>query len=295
MNALQKFGIAVAVVVVAVLTGWTTFTFNVGEYERTVVTRFGQFVSVEGPGLHFRLPIVNSTYPFRVDLQDLSTKTPENTYTVDNQEVDVIWRVRFRIPADKVEFVYKNARDYRALLEATAIDRLKKGMGKVNINDLSKSRDEVATNIKNVVAAEASQFGLQVVDFQIPNLEYTRTSEAADDAASQAKAGVETREQELEQARKTAERARVEAGGKADAYLLERRAEATAIELKGKAEAAAIKAQTDALAQNAALVELKKAEKWDGQLPKQFLSNVVPFMSVDQTASQQTANTPVRR
>ncbi len=295
MDWLVKIGIAILAVLIVVLLGWGSFTYTVGETERAVLTRWGEFRSVEGPGLHFRVPILNSVTYFRVDLQDLGTKTPENTYTVDNQEVDVIWRVRYRIPADKVEFVYKNARDYKALLEATAIDRLKKGMGKVNINDLAKSRDEVAASIKNIVAGEAALVGLQVVDFQLPNLEYTKTFKAAVDAASQAKAMVETREQELEQARKTAERQRVEAAGKADAYLLERRAEATAIELKGKAEAAAIKAQTDALAQNAALVELKKAEKWDGQLPKQFLSNVVPFMSVDQTASQQTANTPVRR
>ena len=33
--------------------------------------------------------------------------------------------------------------------------------------------------------------------------------------------------------------------------------------------------------QNAKLVELRKAEKWDGALPVQMLSNVVPFMSFD--------------
>jgi regulator of protease activity HflC (stomatin/prohibitin superfamily) len=33
--------------------------FTVGQYERTVVTRFGQFSSVAAPGLHFRIPFVN--------------------------------------------------------------------------------------------------------------------------------------------------------------------------------------------------------------------------------------------
>jgi hypothetical protein len=30
------------------------------------------------------------------------------------------------------------------------------------------------------------------------------------------------------------------------------------------------------------LVELRKAERWDGKLPTNMLSNVMPFMNVDQ-------------
>src|SRR5262245_64737964 len=40
--------------------------FTVGEYERTVVTRFGQFSSVAGPGLHFRIPFVNGLEAFPI-------------------------------------------------------------------------------------------------------------------------------------------------------------------------------------------------------------------------------------
>ncbi|MCC7049830.1 MAG: hypothetical protein IT562_24195 [Alphaproteobacteria bacterium] len=75
---------------------------------------------------------------------------------------------------------------------------------------------------------------------------------------------------------------RAEAKGQADANLLVAQAAAKAIQLKGEAEAAAIKAQAEALAQNVRLVELRKAERWNGALPQSMLSNVVPFMSVDQ-------------
>jgi regulator of protease activity HflC (stomatin/prohibitin superfamily) len=43
--------------------------FTVGEYERTVVTRFGQFSSVAGPGLHFRIPFVNGLEAFPIGIQ----------------------------------------------------------------------------------------------------------------------------------------------------------------------------------------------------------------------------------
>ena len=55
-------------------------------------------------------------------------------------------------------------------------------------------------------------------------------------------------------------------------------AEAKAIQLRGEAQAAAMRAQADALARNPVLVEMKKAENWDGTLPQQLLSSIVPFM-----------------
>jgi uncharacterized membrane protein YqiK len=48
--------------------------------------------------------------------------------------------------------------------------------------------------------------------------------------------------------------------------------------MRGQAEATAIRAQAEALQQNAKLVELRKAEKWDGKLPVQVLSSVLPMM-----------------
>ena len=51
--------------------------------------------------------------------------------------------------------------------------------------------------------------------------------------------------------------------------------------LKGEAEADAIKARATALAQNQNLVELIKAERWNGQLPTTVIpGNVTPFLSI---------------
>jgi regulator of protease activity HflC (stomatin/prohibitin superfamily) len=155
-------------------------------------------------------------------------------------------------------------------------------MGKINVAHVAEKRGQLRDAIQNVITREAiDKYGITIVDFQLTNLEYTKTFKAAVEAAAAAKATVETREQERLQAEKTAERQRIEAKGKADAYLFEREAEAKGIKLKGEAEAAAIKAQADALAANQQLVELRKAERWDGQLPKQIYAGApIPFMDV---------------
>lgn len=257
--------------------------YTVAEYERGVLTRFGQIQSVEGPGLHFKMPFVNSITFYRTDIQASATKQPINTYTIDNQEVDVMFTIHFRLTPDKIEFVYRNAQDYQPRLEAMAIDRLKAEMGKVNVAHVAEKRGAIRDAIKNAIATDAlEKYGVTVVDFQLTNLEYTKSFKQAVEAAAAAKANVETREQERQQALLTAERMRVEAKGKADSYLFEREAEAKGIKLKGEAEAAAIKARADALASNAQLVELEKAQRWDGKLPSQIFAGApIPFINID--------------
>lgn len=256
--------------------------YTVAEYERGVLTRFGQLQSVEGPGLHFKMPFVNSVTFLRTDRQSTGPRQPVNTYTIDNQEVDVLFSIQYQIDPKNIEFVYRYAQNYQVLMEAMAIDRLKAEMGKVNVAHVAEKRGQIRDAIKASIATEAlEKFGVTVIDFQLTNLEYTKSFKAAVEAAAAAKATVETREQERAQAMLTAERARVEAKGRADAYLYEQEAQAKAVRLKGEAEAAAIKARADALASNAQLVELEKAQRWNGALPGQIFAGApIPFMNV---------------
>ena len=75
--------------------------FTVGEYERTVATRFGQFSSLAGSGLHFRIPFVNGLETYPIGIQRLQ-KDHLNTYTVDNQELDALVTLNFRINENEV-------------------------------------------------------------------------------------------------------------------------------------------------------------------------------------------------
>jgi regulator of protease activity HflC (stomatin/prohibitin superfamily) len=162
-----------------------------------------------------------------------------------------------------------------------AVDRLKSEMGKVNVQHVAEQRGKVRDVITKVIADEAKEFGIIITDFQLTNIEYSKMFRQAVEAAAAAKANVETREQERLQAIKIAEAKVIAAKGVGDAAREQAKGEADGIKLRGEAQAAAIKAQAAALAENAKLVELRKAEKWDGKLPVQMLSGVVPFMNYD--------------
>lgn len=266
--------------------------FTVSQNEMTVVTRFGQMQYVAEPGLHFKVPFVNSTEPYRTDIQDLKPAKSVNTYTIDNQEVDVVFTVFYRVPPDKVAYIFANNRDYQARLYSLTVDRLKAAMGQVNVQSVAEKRGQLRDTIKETLHHDARELGVEVTDFQLTDLQYTDAFRAAVNNAAVQKANIESVEYQRQQAEKTAltvkiaaegqaNAQRAQAAGAADARLLQAQAEAKAIQLQGEAQAAAIKAQAEALGVNARLVELRKAERWNGELPKQMLSGVVPFMSFD--------------
>lgn len=274
--------------------------FTVGQNEATVVTRFGQMVYVADPGLHFKLPIVNSTVTYRTDIQELRNQKPANTYTIDNQEVDIIYTVFYRTPKNRVGYVFANNPDYNSRLQSMIVDRMKAAFGKVNVQKIAENRGELRDAIKKTLKDDAEPLGVEITDVQLTNLDYNESFRNAVNQAAVQKANIEAVEYQRQQAQKKAEMAVIEAEGAAsavrarakgdaDAALFAAEAKAKGTRLQGEAEAAAIKAQAEALAANPRLVDLRKAERWDGALPRSMLSNVVPFMNVDQQTSLPSA------
>ena len=281
--------IFIGIVAVFLLAAFFASFFTVHQYERAVVTTWGKFSYVAEPGLNWKVPFVQSAYPIRTDIRTLTPNELKgvNTYTVDNQEVDIYFNLFYRVPPANVGFIYENAQDNRERLFNIAVDRLKSEMGKVNVAHVAEQRGIIRDKIKAVLLADAKVLGVDVTDFQLTNIEYTKGFKTAVEQAVTARQMIETREREAAQEKQVAERNRIKAQGEADATLTRAQADAKAIQLRGEAEAAAIRAQAEALKQNTGLVELRKAEKWNGALPQQMLSGVVPFMQFNAPPLQQ--------
>lgn len=287
-NINLQYIVAGAVALVLILLFFMSY-FTVQQYERGIVKTWGKVAYVADPGIGFKVPFVQSVTYLRTDVLSMQPVKKVNTYTADNQEIDILFTVFYRLPIDKVAFVYENAQDYQARLLNIAEDRLKAEMGKIKLEHFAENRGKTRDVVRDTVKRDALVLGVEVTDFQLTDVDYTKAFRMAVEQASVQKAGVETREWERQQAEKAALTAKVKAEGeanaaretakgKADAIVSVATAEARAIQMRGEAEAKAIRAQAEALQQNQKLVELRKAEKWDGKLPVQFLSNVLPMM-----------------
>ena len=279
--------------------------FTVGQNELTVVNRFGEFRYVAGPGLHFKVPLIDGTQTYRTDIRAMSPEKGVNTYTIDNQEVDVVYTVFYRVPADRVAYIFTNNRDYESRLAAMTVDRLKAAMGQVNVQSVAEKRGELRDAIKATLDHDVKVLGVEITDFQLTDMQYTDAFRQAVNNAAVQKANIESVEYQRQQAQKQAETARIkaegdanavreQAKGAADARLLQAQAEAKAIALQGEAQAAAIRAQADALKSNPILIDLRKAERWDGKLPAAIYAGApIPFLPVDKQTEPAVAATAV--
>lgn len=267
--------------------------FTVHERERAVVTRNGAFNYVAGPGFHVKMPFIDGVERFDLTIRSLALSKLE-TFTIDNQHVDVDMVLQYMVPATAVERVFRETMDYEQRLTTMAVDRMKIAFGKRNIADLPDQRGAVAQEVRGIVAKEAERmFGLLVTDVQIVNIQYSQAFRAAIDASAVVKANVERAHQQQRQAEVDAMTAKVQAAGAAnaaietarglaDSRLLQAKAEAEAVRLRGEAEAAAIQAQTKAMQEaGATYVSLEQARRWNGVLPTQILAGApVPFLNL---------------
>lgn len=280
--------------------------FTVDQNERTVVTSWGKFSYVAEPGLHFKMPLRDAIKDYATDIHSFSTEKPINTFTADNQEVDIVFTVQYRVPPDPkvIEWIFNNNRNYENNARAMVVDRVKVAMGTMNTQTIAAQRGQLRDRIFGMISEDIKkEQQLEITDFQLTDLQFTKEYRQAINQAAISKASVEQREYDRQAAVKEAERVKAAAIGEADkaretargqadstmlnakanadARVLQATAEARAIQLQGEAQAAAILAQAKALKEDIGLVELRKAERWDGKLPSSIYAGApIPFLNL---------------
>jgi regulator of protease activity HflC (stomatin/prohibitin superfamily) len=132
-------------------------------------------------------------------------------------------------------------------------------------------------------AIKATITGPVIIDsVQVENIDFSDAYEKAIEARMAAEVQVKTREQQLATEQVQAQIRVTQAQAEADSQVAQAKADALATELRGRAEAEAIKARAQALASNQNLVELTKAERWNGELPTTMLPNTaLPFIDLN--------------
>jgi regulator of protease activity HflC (stomatin/prohibitin superfamily) len=265
--------------------------FTVAQYERAVVSRAGAMSYIADPGLHFKVPFLDSVRTYRVDIQQFTT-LKLNTYTVDNQEVDATLTVQWQIPTDQVGFIFTNTPDPEQNLQSMVIDRFKVEGGKINVTEFANNRGALVRKVYDIVRDEAERlYHIRVTDVQLPNLDYQESFRVAQAGAAVVKTQIEQASGLKLKAEIDAETAKARAAGEANAAIeaargraqatqLEADADAHARMVKGQADARAQELMADALSKNASLVEYERAVRWNGQLPQNMYGSApIPYLT----------------
>ena len=286
MNARTIIAGSTAVVIglfALTIVGGSFYTVDSGD--RGVILRNGAVVGTAEPGLGFKLPIIDT-------VKEISIRSNARkydgvaVYSKDQQTAELIISINYRLPGDQVEQIYSEYGGEEGvltrLLDRQVYNEVKNVFGKYNavtaIQERSRLVADVQTALQTVIKGP-----IVIESVQIENIDFSNAYEDSIEARMLA-------EVEVQKVKQNAEREKVQAGivvtqaqAQADAQLAQAKAAAEAIRLRGDAEAAAIRAKADALRDNAGLIALTQAEKWDGKLPTTMIpDSTVPFMDMAQ-------------
>ena len=286
MNARTVIAGSTAVVIglfALTIVGGSFYTIDSGD--RGVVLRNGAVVGTAEPGLGFKLPIIDTVKEISVRA---NARRYEGVaaYSKDQQTAELVISVNYRLPADQVEQIYSEYGGEEGvltrLLDRQVYNEVKNVFGKYNavtaINDRGRLVADVQTALQTIVKGP-----IIIESVQIENIDFSNVYEDSIEARMLAEVEVQKVKQNAEREKVQAEIAVIQAQAQADSQLAQAKAAAEATRLRGDAEAAAIRAKADALRDNAGLIALTQAEKWDGKLPTTMIpGTTVPFMDMAQ-------------
>lgn len=284
-----------AVLALFLLASSCSSVYTVPEGHIGIVKQFSKAKDQVDPGLHFKIPFIESVEEIEVrtrkNVEQMGSATAEQMPI--NAEVSVNWTVD---PAFGIDLFrkYGGLAQFEArILDPRFRSSAKSALPKYTAEQLIQNRSQAISSIEENLIKEMEGFPVKVDNVQIENLvlppKYiqsieTKQTEKNLAAAEQHKLdrqGLEA-QQKVNTANAERDAAKAHADGVAYATLTEATAEAESIKMKGLAEAEAIEAKAKALKNNPLIVQLTHEQQWDGKLPTTVLggSGALPLYNV---------------
>lgn len=266
--------------------------YTVNEGNTGIIKRFGEAVSWQTPGLHFKVPFIDSvseidirTRKYKETMQASTTGKvggEENGKTELQMPSTVTISANWSIPKAEALHIYKEyggLKEYEdKILDPRVIKATKSIFAKHSVEYIISNRELVTNEIVVEITKTLKGHRAKLSDINIEDVKFPPKIKDAIEKKQTAKLEKEAEEYALQKQNLTAQRevntanatrdsTKAKADGVAYKIVQEATAEAKSIALKGNAEAEAIRAKAKALKSNPLIVELTKAQNWNGQLP----------------------------
>lgn len=140
----------------------------INQYERGVVLTLGRYTGIRQPGLRVVVPIFQQL--IKVDVRSMPIDVPkQEIITKDNVTVGVDAVVYLRVieasraVLETTNYVYATSQFAQAALRDVT--------GNVDLDDLLSKREEISQQIKEIVDRQTDQWGIDVENVKVQNIE----------------------------------------------------------------------------------------------------------------------------
>jgi regulator of protease activity HflC (stomatin/prohibitin superfamily) len=162
-SAFCAFGIAVVVAALA-----SSAVRVADQWSKAVVLRLGRFRALEGPGIFFIIPLID-TIPYWIDTRVLTSSfKAEKTLTKDTVPVDVdavlFWKI---FDPEKAALAVA---DYQAAIGWASQTALRDVIGKTMLSDMLEGRDKISAILQTIIDARTQPWGISVQSVEVKDV-----------------------------------------------------------------------------------------------------------------------------
>jgi len=166
MNTALLYGLGAGLFVALVLLYAAVKIVN--EFERGVIFRLGRVIGAKGPGLFFIIPVIDRMV--KVNLQTVTFDIPpQDVITKDNVTLRVNAVAYFNV-VDPVRAVVA-VQQYLVATSQIAQTTLRSVLGQVELDDLLLKRDEINTQLQQIVDGVTDPWGVKVTLVEVKDVE----------------------------------------------------------------------------------------------------------------------------
>ena len=244
----KKILIPVIILVVLAVIALNAFTI-VDAGHTGVVTTFGKVnEGVLQEGIHFKLPFIQQVVMIDNRIQKLEVNT--EAFSKDLQSVNTVLAINYRVDTSKSYSIYKNiGADYENVLVVPAVNEVLKAITATYTAEESvTNRQLISDGLVSGLNEKLNDIGLYVTDVNIIDFDF---SEAFITAIEE---------------KQVAQQQLLKAETEKKTKITNAQADAEAQKIRAEGEAEANKTISQSLTDQ--VIENKKIEKWNGELPK---------------------------
>jgi regulator of protease activity HflC (stomatin/prohibitin superfamily) len=269
LNIPLKTIITVLIMVIGV---WSSI-YTVNEGHIGIVKRFSEAKEQVNPGLHFKIPFIDS-----VEEIEVRTRKNEERMASSTKEqmpvtvtVSVNWTVDKAAALDLFRQYGGLSQFENRILDPRFRAATKDVIPRYDAEKLIQDRASAIQAIEANFIEEMKDFPVSVDNIQIENIKLPAKYLTSIETKQTEKNLADAEKHKLARQNLEAQRDVNTAKAKADGIRLIAIAEAESIRIRGLAEAESITAKAKALGNNPLIVKLTEAQNWDGKLPATML------------------------
>lgn len=147
-----------------------TCAFTVKQETFAIVERFGKFRSIKGPGLHFKLPILDRIAG-RVNMKIQQLDVMVETKTFDDVFVKTKVSVQFKIQRDTIYDAFYKLQSPYDQITSYVFDVVRAEVPKMKLDDVFVRKDDIAVAIKRELAEAMNNYGYGIVKALVTDID----------------------------------------------------------------------------------------------------------------------------